>query len=121
MEVSTITITNKAIEQKCDFCDAAAVYDGKTTFGPWAYMCRKHRILFGVSDSRLIHVLHDPTGMPKKKCTICGEEKPVDMFYKYTDRHGVDRYRPECKVCNLTKRQEKYKKQKGTTHDENES
>jgi hypothetical protein len=27
---------------KCDFCDERALYDGKTTVGPWGYMCRKH-------------------------------------------------------------------------------
>lgn len=24
---------------KCDICGAEAAYDGKTTMGPWAYMC----------------------------------------------------------------------------------
>jgi len=27
---------------KCDFCDETARYDGKTVFGPWAYMCDRH-------------------------------------------------------------------------------
>jgi hypothetical protein len=33
---------------KCDFCDRTAVVDGKTVFGPWAYMCIKHYQDFGV-------------------------------------------------------------------------
>jgi hypothetical protein len=24
---------------KCDLCGDMAVYDGKTKYGPWAYMC----------------------------------------------------------------------------------
>jgi len=27
-------------EKKCDFCGKEAEYDGKTKFGPWAYMCK---------------------------------------------------------------------------------
>ena len=34
--------------EKCDFCDAEAKYDGKTTYGPWAYMCEKHFRTVGV-------------------------------------------------------------------------
>lgn len=26
----------------CDFCEETASYDGKTCFGPWAYMCEEH-------------------------------------------------------------------------------
>lgn len=26
---------------KCDFCDNKAAYDGKTTIGPWGYMCEE--------------------------------------------------------------------------------
>lgn len=37
----------------CDFCkiddsrDVPAQYDGKTTLGPWAYMCNAHFIEYG--------------------------------------------------------------------------
>lgn len=31
----------------CDFCKEQARYDGKTTMGPWAYMCEKHYNLYG--------------------------------------------------------------------------
>lgn len=27
---------------KCNFCKNPAIYDGKTKFGPWAYMCEHH-------------------------------------------------------------------------------
>jgi hypothetical protein len=37
----------------CDLCkdlgkSTPAAYDGKTTFGPWAYMCEEHWKLYGV-------------------------------------------------------------------------
>lgn len=37
----------------CDLCGSAgatvqAKYDGKTTMGPWAYMCEKHFKKYGV-------------------------------------------------------------------------
>lgn len=31
----------------CDFCKKQARYDGKTTMGPWAYMCEEHYSLYG--------------------------------------------------------------------------
>ncbi len=33
---------------KCDFCSFRARYDGKTTQGPWAYMCGGHFLTDGV-------------------------------------------------------------------------
>jgi len=33
---------------KCVFCDDSAVYDGKTTMGPWANMCNGHFRIYGV-------------------------------------------------------------------------
>lgn len=38
---------------KCDFCtnggvDTPAHFDGKTLFGPWAYMCSLHFAAYGV-------------------------------------------------------------------------
>jgi len=34
------TTTQVAALPKCDLCqNADAQFDGKTTFGPWAYMC----------------------------------------------------------------------------------
>ena len=32
----------------CDFCYADACYDGKTTAGPWAYMCETHWEKYGL-------------------------------------------------------------------------
>lgn len=26
----------------CDVCGTTALYDAKTTFGPWAYLCESH-------------------------------------------------------------------------------
>ena len=33
---------------KCDLCGVLAKYDGKTTIGPWAYMCKTCFRRFGV-------------------------------------------------------------------------
>jgi transposase-like protein len=33
---------------RCDFCGNEAVVDGKTCFGPWAYMCLAHFLDLGV-------------------------------------------------------------------------
>ena len=32
----------------CDFCGHEAAVDGKTRFGPWAYMCPSHFAAYGV-------------------------------------------------------------------------
>lgn len=29
------------MDKICDFCAREAVYDGKTKFGPWAFLCEK--------------------------------------------------------------------------------
>jgi len=34
--------------QKCQFCNKEAEYDGKTIFGPWAFMCEKCLKISGV-------------------------------------------------------------------------
>lgn len=103
-------ITEKAVAQKCDFCDRAAVYDGKTKLGPWAFMCETHRQLLGVESPLYVHRLDGV--VPKKRCTVCGEEKQLKDFYSYTDHSGVLRYRSECKVCNLHRKQTTYQKRK---------
>ena len=41
------------IIQKCDFCEKQAYVDGKTKFGPWAYMCPDHLNEHGFSRSLL--------------------------------------------------------------------
>ena len=91
------------IKTKCDFCDAPAVMDGKTTMGPWAFMCQQHFDKYGVKvqgfNSKLKQ--HDTT---TKKCSRCGKEKPINQFYKYTDHGGTERLRPECIDCNLAGR-----------------
>lgn len=33
---------------KCSFCSRIARFDGKTTMGPWGYMCSGHFKLYGV-------------------------------------------------------------------------
>lgn len=103
-------VTPKNITAKCDFCDRQAVYDGKTIFGPWAYLCEEHRQKVGVQDERFITRLSNIDTSPKKRCSLCGVEKPLSEFYKYTDHNGTERYRNECKVCNLTARRLKYNK-----------
>lgn len=98
-------VTPKAINPKCDFCDKEAIYDGKTKLGPWAYMCEEHKNVMGVTGKAAeLYIRRLKTAEPKRRCTICGEEKPQSLFYQYTDHNGVTRYRPECKVCNLQRR-----------------
>lgn len=52
---------------------------------------------------------------PYKKCTICGEYKPVDEFYYYTKikrgkaYNGYDSY---CKTCRLQYQREYVEKRK---------
>lgn len=33
---------------KCNFCEGEAAYDGKTIYGPWAFMCPNCFEAFGV-------------------------------------------------------------------------
>ena len=33
---------------QCNFCDRTAEYDGRTIYGPWAYMCKAHYQMYGV-------------------------------------------------------------------------
>lgn len=103
-------VTPKNITAKCDFCDRQAIYDGKTVFGPWAYLCEEHRQKVGVQDERFMTRLPNIDLTPKKRCSLCGVEKPLSEFYKYTDHSGTERYRNECKVCNLMARRLKYNK-----------
>jgi len=41
----TVVISEK---HKCQFCGDEAKYDGKTKVGPWAWMCEKCFIRYGV-------------------------------------------------------------------------
>jgi len=41
-------ITKVSERPKCDFCELAAIVDGKTRVGPWANMCLRHYLLCGV-------------------------------------------------------------------------
>ena len=47
---------SKNLEAACDFCKQPAVYDGKTTQGPWAYMCegcfKKHGVGLGLGSGQ---------------------------------------------------------------------
>lgn len=38
---------NGILDSQCSFCNERAVYDGRTKFGPWAYMCETHFKLHG--------------------------------------------------------------------------
>ncbi len=44
------TIVTMAKIPDCSFCDPTkpAKYDGKTTMGPWAYLCEFHYNVFGI-------------------------------------------------------------------------
>lgn len=98
------------VKQKCDFCDEAATYDAKTLMGPWAYMCDKHYEQYGSRIPGMFSKLV-ASFVPSKVCVICGQDKPINEFYKYTDHSGTKRYRNECKQCNSERR----KKQRDKT------
>lgn len=91
------------IKQKCDFCDSPAIYDAKTKLGPWANVCQRHFDTYGINQKGLFTVLEDAPVLTKK-CSYCGETKPVTEFYQYNDKRGVPRLRSECKSCNLSSR-----------------
>lgn len=94
----------EGIRPKCDFCGEPASVDGKTLMGPWAYMCTDCFNKFGTSMyTDLGYTKHVPT----KHCRICGADKPLSEFYKYTDHTGTTRYRSECIQCNLRSRRTK--------------
>lgn len=88
---------------KCDFCKETAVYDSKTTFGPWAYMCKAHYVRYGCDEVGLFSVLQ-PKTVVEKTCQMCEKLKPLTEFYAYSDHNGILRYRTECKTCNLVHR-----------------
>lgn len=103
-------VTAKCINAKCDFCDATATWDAKTIYGPWAYLCDAH---FEKLGSKLPGqaVRLEPVVQASKKCSLCGQEKPLDQYYKYVDGRGVLRYRTECIACNLAeKKKRRFKK-----------
>lgn len=90
------------IRVKCDFCDSEAKVDAKTVMGPWAYMCYAHYNKLGSKlPSQCVPLDQGIVSPATKRCSICGEEKPITEFYKYVDGRGVERYRTECKACNL--------------------
>lgn len=90
------------VMHKCDFCDQKATVDAKTVMGPWAYLCPMHFEKLGSKLPGMCVPLDQSIISPAtKRCSICGEEKPITEFYKYIDGRGVERYRTECKACNL--------------------
>ena len=42
-----VTEARVPVLPRCDFCEADAQYDAKTTKGPWAYMCERHWAFYG--------------------------------------------------------------------------
>lgn len=91
----------EGIKPKCDFCSAPAIIAGKTSMGPWAYMCSECFNKLGTAIYTDLEYANHP---PTKRCRICGVDKPLTAFYKYTDHTGTTRYRSECIACNLKKR-----------------
>ena len=89
--------------RKCDFCKDAAMYDGKTLLGPWAFMCETHFKEYGFPIKGLYTVLAPAA---TKVCRVCGKEKSIEEFYTYTDHNGKTRKRNECKECNLAQKKQ---------------
>lgn len=69
---------------KCNFCGAEAHYDGRTTSGPWAYMCeadfKKHGVGLGVGRGQRLEV----RSAPLRECVITkvGQESSKEDFVK---------------------------------------
>lgn len=91
------------VTQKCDFCDKAAIYDAKTIMGPWGFVCEDHYQKYAAKIPGTFSRLQDAI-IATKVCVVCRREKPLTEFYKYTDHGGHERYRNECKQCNLEQR-----------------
>lgn len=89
--------------QKCDFCNLPATVDGKTSMGPWAFMCKTHFERYGIKVDGLYSVLKI-NEVTEKTCYLCNKLKPICDFYQYIDHSGTPRYRNECKKCNLEQR-----------------
>jgi len=80
-------------EKKCNFCGRLAQYDGRTRFGPWAYMCqecfKRHGIGLGphTLDGKLFtvggHYINEPMTTMSVEAVLkyflwC--ERPEDEF-----------------------------------------
>lgn len=88
------------IKPKCDFCNQPAKYDTQTKLGPWAFVCDAHLATYTTG----LYKALQPKPIVSKVCGICGKKKSIEDFYKYTDANGVERWRNECKECNLAAR-----------------
>lgn len=56
---------------------------------------------------------YDCKGQRIKRCTFCGEAKPIDCFPKNgVDSHGNAKYRDDCKTCYNIRRKENRTKKK---------
>lgn len=95
--------TKKALRPKCDFCGEPAIYDTQTLLGPWAHVCSKHFHIYSTQTPGLYTKL-EYIPETEKVCTLCGEKLPIKEFYKFKDINGHERYRGECKACNLQER-----------------
>ena len=84
--------------RRCDFCSKQAIYDGKTTYGPHAYMCQEHLNTVGIKTEGLYTVLAEAT---EATCRLCKQVKPIEEFYRHTGKDQIQRTRTECKTCNL--------------------
>lgn len=53
---------SNTIIRKCDFCPCEAIYDAKTIYGPWAYLCQRHYNLAGSKTKGLFTLLKKDGG-----------------------------------------------------------
>lgn len=55
----------------------------------------------------------DDNGRLVKRCSFCGEVKPIEQFHKNgADKDGTPRYRDDCKTCYNIRRRENATKKK---------
>lgn len=93
----------KGARRSCDFCKLPAIYNSQTKIGPKAFLCENHFNQLGLKEPGTYELIQ-PKEVLVKKCEHCGEVKPLTEFYKYTDSHGFERHRNECRECNLLER-----------------
>lgn len=87
---------------RCDYCDNPAAWQGTPPFGRKICLCETHYRRQPLDDTCSWTPLIN--NGPKRKCVCCGKVKPLNSFYRYFDSRGVERFRNECKECNLARR-----------------
>lgn len=88
--------------RRCDLCNNVAKYDVILSNNRQTYVCDIHYHKY-VKDIESFRYIHEES-MFNRQCILCNTVKPMTEFYRYIDHNGIERYRRECKKCNLQER-----------------